>query len=498
MPAGAVTRAESCIHSRRAASGLHHTSHLAEVETSARFPTTGQLDRQDRYVCVTSGTDKPNTRSEFAQRRTHVPSRVAPTVQPSGSKRRTRSTSRNAGNPGNPSVPSPPVPCACNATPIEPNGGVALQSNPSFGHRRGDTSCHRSSRWTWSNRSWSIRKDSWRVVATATLPERFRSEARDLHTLFRGTTVRGVPWRHRRGIRRTCGHAGRSRPRIRAGDWRPACCPRSRQVDVDPRGKGAPARPRHRCRSPVARTSSNISSSCSSVMIGTGAGGGPAPGAAGGASRPLRTMSASRASARMGLRSARGGTISATMRSRSVTSTVSPAAARTHVFAQLVVEHLQSDGAHAPEGSFQWPPRSRHPATGSRAMPREPRQGHGHSRAGGAAGSTIHQTQPSIIEPPANLHEAEEFRSPSSARVGGRTAVNSLARCRSASLRASPVGLDPLSPACVAPTPARPLGSGPGALEPPPQCAAPNGRGPYQQEFRQTSPRPTTEHNRFP
>src|SRR5215471_2185821 len=49
---------------------------------------------------------------------------------------------------------------------------------------------------------------------------------------------------------------------------------------------------------------------------------------AGGVSQPSRTASASSASTRSGLRPGRGGTISATTRSRSVTSTVSPPAAR--------------------------------------------------------------------------------------------------------------------------------------------------------------------------
>ena len=36
----------------------------------------------------------------------------------------------------------PPAPPADNATPIEPSGGVAVQSNPFFGHQRGDAPCH--------------------------------------------------------------------------------------------------------------------------------------------------------------------------------------------------------------------------------------------------------------------------------------------------------------------------------------------------------------------
>jgi hypothetical protein len=63
------------------------------------------------------------------------------------------------------------------------------------------------------------------------------------------------------------------------------------------------------------------------VMTGL-RGGGSLPTSVGGASQPSRTASASSASTRSGLRPGRGGTISATTRSRSVTSTVSPPAAR--------------------------------------------------------------------------------------------------------------------------------------------------------------------------
>src|SRR5262249_21110232 len=67
--------------------------------------------------------------------------------------------------------------------------------------------------------------------------------------------------------------------------------------------------------------------SCRSVMTGL-RGGEPPPVSAGGVSHPSRTPSASNASATNGLRPAWGGTISATTRSRSVTRTVSPLAAR--------------------------------------------------------------------------------------------------------------------------------------------------------------------------
>ncbi len=71
------------------------------------------------------------------------------------------------------------------------------------------------------------------------------------------------------------------------------------------------------------------SSSKSTLSDVTGARGGiPDPGISGGVSQPWRTTSARRASATAGARSARGGTSSATTRSRSVTRTISPLAAR--------------------------------------------------------------------------------------------------------------------------------------------------------------------------
>src|SRR5687768_472253 len=66
-----------------------------------------------------------------------------------------------------------------------------------------------------------------------------------------------------------------------------------------------------------------LSSSMSSANGSTGfRGGGPSPGSVGGFSRPSRTISASFASSRTGLRPSRGGMSSATTRSRSVISTV--------------------------------------------------------------------------------------------------------------------------------------------------------------------------------
>src|SRR5262245_34181448 len=87
---------------------------------------------------------------------------------------------------------------------------------------------------------------------------------------------------------------------------------RDRRIEVDHRSS------RSCCRSCM---------SCRSVMTGL-RGGGPPPVSAGGVSHPSRTASASNASATNGLRPAWGGTISATTRSRSVTRTVSPLAAR--------------------------------------------------------------------------------------------------------------------------------------------------------------------------
>ena len=62
-------------------------------------------------------------------------------------------------------------------------------------------------------------------------------------------------------------------------------------------------------------------------MIGGGAGGGPEPGAVGGIGQPSRAAVVSLGSSGTGSRSTLGGTFSATTRSWSVTSTVSPAAA---------------------------------------------------------------------------------------------------------------------------------------------------------------------------
>src|SRR5215470_3243124 len=75
------------------------------------------------------------------------------------------------------------------------------------------------------------------------------------------------------------------------------------------------------------RSCCNSFSRSRNAMIGLH-GGGLRPASTGGVSQPARTASANSASARSWLRPACGGTISATTRSRSVTSTVSPPAAR--------------------------------------------------------------------------------------------------------------------------------------------------------------------------
>ena len=78
-------------------------------------------------------------------------------------------------------------------------------------------------------------------------------------------------------------------------------------------------------RSSRSRSSSRIS--WSKLMTGLRAGG-SLSGRAGGVIQPWRTASANKASPRSRPRPARGGTISATTRSRSVTKTVSPLAAK--------------------------------------------------------------------------------------------------------------------------------------------------------------------------
>ena len=81
--------------------------------------------------------------------------------------------------------------------------------------------------------------------------------------------------------------------------------------------------------------------------------GGSLASSTGGVNQPLRTASARRTSARIGLLVSRGGPISATTRSRSVTRTVSPDAASRTYSLQTAVEHFDSNRFHALHGSYQ-------------------------------------------------------------------------------------------------------------------------------------------------
>ena len=81
-----------------------------------------------------------------------------------------------------------------------------------------------------------------------------------------------------------------------------------------------------------------------SGATGFDAGGSPVAGSTGGVNQPARTASASRASARIGLRVSLGGPISATTRSRSVTRTVSPdAASRMYSLSRLLSTFMPTD-----------------------------------------------------------------------------------------------------------------------------------------------------------
>ncbi len=84
------------------------------------------------------------------------------------------------------------------------------------------------------------------------------------------------------------------------------------------------------------RLSSRSARTSSRLATGAGLGGAPDPASAGGASTPDRTASVRKASAGTGLRLSRNGPNSATTRSRSVTSMVSPeAASRTYSLKRL-------------------------------------------------------------------------------------------------------------------------------------------------------------------
>jgi hypothetical protein len=133
--------------------------------------------------------------------------------------------------------------------------------------------------------------------------------------------------RHRHATDRAGEYESGSTPRIQGDGLIPAAaatdlgrktifgeqmCRGDRAIEIDHRSS------RSRCRSCIRSRN---------VVTGL-RGGGSLRASSGGASQPSRTASASRASARRGLRPGCGGTISATTRSRSVIRTVSPPAAR--------------------------------------------------------------------------------------------------------------------------------------------------------------------------
>ncbi len=103
--------------------------------------------------------------------------------------------------------------------------------------------------------------------------------------------------------------------------------PRASPAGGGPRPGGARARPTCRGRSPVPAVRVELAASSSQVATGC-RGGGPSATTSGAVIQPSRTASARRASASSGARPGRGGPSSATTRSRSVTSTVSPLSAR--------------------------------------------------------------------------------------------------------------------------------------------------------------------------
>ena len=100
---------------------------------------------------------------------------------------------------------------------------------------------------------------------------------------------------------------------------------------------------------------SNSPSKSWSGATGSGVGGFSALGNAGGVNRPLRTASANRASASIGLLVSWGGPISAITRPRSVTRTVSPdAASRTYSLSRLLSTFMSTDlmGSNVATGSY--------------------------------------------------------------------------------------------------------------------------------------------------
>ena len=92
------------------------------------------------------------------------------------------------------------------------------------------------------------------------------------------------------------------------------------------------------------RSPSNSATTSFNAILGSGTGGVSTEGRSGGVNQPFRTASASTASARTGLLVSRGGPISATTRSWSVTRMVSPlAATRTYLLSRLLRTLIPTD-----------------------------------------------------------------------------------------------------------------------------------------------------------
>ena len=118
-----------------------------------------------------------------------------------------------------------------------------------------------------------------------------------------------------------------SRPRIPGGGWKRWTVPKGSREAAAARPEGAQARPTCRGGSPVAAVLAELLDELLQAHDGLAPGGGPASAIRGGVSQPSRTPRAINSSSGR-FRLPRGGPISATTRSRSVTSTVSPAAAK--------------------------------------------------------------------------------------------------------------------------------------------------------------------------
>ena len=143
----------------------------------------------------------------------------------------------------------------------------------------------------------------------------------------KSTTVQSSPYFV---FQQTAGHQGFSpEPGWRTTIFSQEMSERDRRIQVDHRSLRS------------ASSSSRIS-----LRQATGAAdcGSPVASSAGGVSQPLRTASARKASARTGLLVSLGGLISATTRSRSVTSIVSPPAAnRTYSLSLLFSDLMPTD-----------------------------------------------------------------------------------------------------------------------------------------------------------